>query len=406
MHVSVRMSLALCVTMLVALVGSTVAQATPITVNLRVEGSTKTLFEGPVSTEAIPNPPGISTKSSVVAHPCDVAHNGSNGGFVPAGASATSALYDAAVASGLTFDAEWFESLMDFSVSQVGEDIANSGKNGEYWGYAVNDTTANVGGCQFQLAPGSEVLWAYNYFNLPHLLDLSGPASVNGGASFTVHVADSQTGSPIAGASIGQDVAGVTTPIPGTATTDANGNATLALAHAGTVMLKATQPESVRSNGLVVCIHNGNDGTCGTTIPGVPKGLPKAEPEIVHSTPADVATIGGVQNGRHYSHRKGPRILRGLVQVPAGGTLREVRISLRRREGKRCMTFNGATEAFVHARCGGARFFSVGSSESFSYLLPAALPKGRYVYDIEAIDNAGHTTKLVAGVSHVVFYVK
>jgi hypothetical protein len=402
MHVSPRKPLALCVTVLVALAGSTVAQATPITVNLRVEGSTKTLFEGPVSTEAIPNPPGLSTKSSGGAHPCDVAHNGANGGFVAAGANATSALYDAAVASGLAFDAEWFESLMDFSVSQVGEDIANSGKNGEYWGYAVNDTTANVGGCQFQLAPGSEVLWAYNYFNLPHLLDLTGPAGVGGGTPFTVHVTDGQTGAPIAGASIGEDVAGVTTPIPGTATTDANGNATLALAHAGTVTLKATQPESVRSNRLVVCVHNGNDGTCGTTIPDVPK----IEPPVVQVAPIDVPMVGGVINGRRYGRRHAPRILRGLVQVPAGGTLREVRISIQRRHGRKCMAFSGARAAFVGARCGVARFFSIGGAESFSYLLPASLPPGRYVYDIEAVDASGHMTKLVTGVSHVVFYVE
>ncbi len=406
MHVSPRMPLALCVTALVALVGSAGAQATPITVNLRVEGSAKTLFEGPVSAEAIPNPPGISTKSSGGPHPCDVANNGANGGFVPAGASATSALYDATITSGLAFDAEWFESLMDFSVSQVGEDIANSGKNGEYWGYAVNYTTAYVGGCQFQLAPGSEVLWAYNYFNLPHLLDLSGPASVNSDAPFTVHVADGQTDSPIAGASIGEDVAGVTTPIPGSATTDANGNATLAPTHAGMVTLKATQPESVRSNRLVVCVHSGNDGTCGTTVPGAPKGTPKGAPEIVPVVPTNVAMVGGVENERHYSRRGAPRILRGLVQVPAGGTLREVRISLQRRNGKRCQAFNGAREAFTRSRCGVARFFSVGGAESFSYLLPAPLPAGRYVYDIKAIDSSGRPTKLVAGVSHVVFHVK
>jgi hypothetical protein len=120
----------------------------------------------------------------------------------------------------------------------------------------------------------------------------------------------------------------------------------------------------------------------------------------------DVAMVGGVKNGRHYRHHKGPRILSGVVQVPAGGTLREVRISLQRRNGGRCLVFNGAREAFVRVRCGVARFFSVGATESFSYLLPAPLPAGHYVYDIEAIDNAGRITKLVAGVSHVVFRVK
>ena len=57
-------------------------------------------------------------------------------------------------------------------------------------------------------------------------------------------------------------------------------------------------------------------------------------------------------------------------------------------------------------KCGSAAFFSVGGSESFSYLLPTSLPKGSYVYDIEGIDSTGQATKLVSGISHVVFQVK
>ncbi len=51
-------------------------------------------------------------------------------------------------------------------------------------------------------------------------------------------------------------------------------------------------------------------------------------------------------------------------------------------------------------------FFSVGRSESFSYLLPARLSRGHYTYEIEAVNDAGQTTKLTAGVSRVVFDVK
>ena len=57
-------------------------------------------------------------------------------------------------------------------------------------------------------------------------------------------------------------------------------------------------------------------------------------------------------------------------------------------------------------QCGHAAFFSVGGSESFTYLLPARLRPGRYVFDIEARDSAGQPTKLVSGVSHVVFQVR
>ena len=317
------------------------------------------------------------------------------------------------MASGLAFDAKWYgsgkeenENPGDFFVTQVGSDIELTEAPYDAWGYAVNDTTAPVGGCQIALAPGNEVLWAYNYFNLKHLLSLTGPAGANEGSPIMVHVVDGQTGTPIAGATIGEDVAGSTTTLPGSPTTDAEGNATVTLAHTGTVELKATQPESVRSNAITVCIHNGNDGTCGTTRPGAPNV--NTGPPIVHGTPTviDTATVSGVKNGRRYSRHKGPRILQGLVQVPASGTLREVRISLQRRNGKRCMVFSGTKEVFVRAHCGAKHFFSVGAAESFNYLLPASLPPGRYVYDIEAIDDTGNATKLVPGVSHVVFYVK
>ncbi len=281
-------------------------------------------------------------------------------------------------------------------------------KRSKFWGYAVNYTTAEVGGCQFQLAPGSEVLWAYNFFGLPHLLSLTGPSTVNIGTPFTVHITDGQTGEPLPGASIGQLVSGVTTAIPSSPATDASGNATVALAHTGVSTLKATRAESVRSNGLMVCVHNGNDGTCGTTVtaggPGKSSATPQTSPQ---TTVSEVAKIAGIKNDHVYSRRHAPRVLAGVVKVPARGTLRQVRIGLERRYRGHCWDFSGSKVRFVRARkCGTASFFSVGGSESFSYLLPARLPKGRYVFDIEGVDSAGHVTKLVSGVSHVVFRVK
>jgi hypothetical protein len=80
---------------------------------------------------------------------------------------------------------------------------------------------------------------------------------------------------------------------------------------------------------------------------------------------------------------------------------------LERRQGGHCFNFSGSRETFVRARkCGTASFFSVGATESFSYLLPARLPAGRYVYDVDAVEGTGKTTNLVSGVSHVVFRVK
>jgi hypothetical protein len=398
--------------LLVAVISCATSLAAPVTVELRVEGSTKTLFEGSVSTEAIPDPPGI-TSSKGGAFPCDFTENGEHAeGFGTVAATPTAALYDAAIANHLEFAAAWSTSLKDFLVTQVGPDKEGGPPNYEAWGYAVNYTTANVGGCQFQLAPGSEVLWAYNYFNLHHLLSLSGPTSVDAGTPFTVHVVDGQTGQPVEKASIGEVVDGVANTIPGSPTTDAAGNTTIVLAHAGTVALKATEPESVRSNALTICVHNGNDGTCGTTVaekscPADSSGCGElAKTILVPPLLPDVARASGVVNGHAYSRRSAPRILSGSVEVPGGETLHEVRIALERRVHGHCFAFSGSRAAFVRAGCHELRYLDVGDTTSFTYLLPNRLPKGRYVYDVEAVNDAGAITKLAGGSSSVAFTVK
>lgn len=392
----------LVVCLLALAISAAAAVAVPITVNLRVEGSSSTLFDGPVTTSA----ETIETPSGGGPHPCDYASNGPSEGFEDGGSASgtpTTALHDAALSSGLTFDAKWFGSGVsngnpgDFFITQVGPDANGGAPTFPSWGYAVNDTTAIVGGCQIALAPGSEVLWAYNYFNLEHLLHLSGPSSVSVGTPFTVHVSDGRTGEPIAGAAIEVLSGGVTTTIPSSPLTDSSGNATISLASAGTVTLKATEPKSVRSNGLAVSVGN---SACACV------GIALIQP--LQKTPApDVAKVAGVKNGHVYSRHSAPRVLAGVIEIPAGGTLRQVRISLERRYRGRCFDFSGSRERFMRAaKCGSASFFSVGASESFSYLLPARLPRGRYVFDIEGVDSAGHTTQLVSGVSHVVFKVR
>jgi len=412
MNLSIRSRLALGVAAL-SLVGlaPAVASAEPITVNLRVEGSAGTLYEGPVATEGAT----FETASSGGSHPCNYSENGSSESmFANGGASSgtpTTALRSAALAQGLAFDAEWFGNEKnggnpgDFFVTKVGGDANLNESPYDSWGYAVNYTTAPVGGCQVALVPGSEVLWAYNYFNLTHLLLLSGPATANAGSAFAVHVADAQSGAPLANAAIGEDVAGTTTPISGV-TTDAAGNATVTLSHTGTVLLKATRSDAVRSNALRVCVHNGNDGTCGTAAPGALPSGPGGKPQESGSPAADSAVVVGIVNGHVYPRHKGPRILRGSLNVAPGATVRDVRIRLERSSGRHCFAFNGSRAAFKRTRCGTARFFSVGTSASFSYLLPSALPAGRYVFDVEVVDAQGAASKLVNGVSHVVFRVR
>jgi hypothetical protein len=378
------------------------ALAAPVTVNLRVEGSTRTLFEGPVATQ----PETFETASSNGPHPCDYHDNGAAGGFADEGVTSgtpTTALRDAALANGLAFDAKWFgsgaggnENPGDFFVTQVGPDANETSGEFASWGFAVNYLTSNVGGCQIALAPGSEVLWAYNYFNLAHRLRLTGPASANLGSPTTVKVIDGGTGEPVAGMTVGETAGGLTTPLPG-ATTNSAGEATVTLTHLGTVTLKAQGANAVRSNGVPVCVHNGNDGTCATVVP------PKSTPVVVLP---NTARASGVLFGHVYSRRTAPRVLRGIVTVPPGGTLRDVRISFQRRAGKRCWVLSNARGRFVRSRCGRASFFSVGDALSFSYLLPSRLAPGRYVYDVEAIDTSGKLSSPSNGSSHVVFRVR
>jgi len=392
MHSPRRISLVLGGCLLALLCSCVPAWATPITVNLRVEGATSTLFEGPVSTEAHKiEAAEYNSKEPAALHPCDVNENGPEplGSFGSPYGTPTTALYDAAQSLKLAFHASWYKPLNDFFVEGIG---TLGPPESESWGYAVNYTTANVGGCQFQLAPGSEVLWASNYGLAKHVLELSGPATAEAGHPFTVHVRDGQTGVAIVGAAIGELTSGVTATIPGSAATDADGNVAVTLAAAGTVKLKATDTESVRSNGLAVCVHNGEDGTCGTSLAPIPVAVPR---------------VLGVANGRVFAKRHGPRVLRGEVELQGGATLREVRVSLARSDGRRCSLLSGRRGEFVHTRCGApAPFFAVGDTASFSYLLPYALPAGRYAFEIEAINSAGQAAKPVNGVSRVVFRVR
>lgn len=204
---------------------------------------------------------------------------------------------------------------------------------------------------------------------------------------------------------VGVAVTGGVTP----ATTEAMGHAMVTFAGAGMFTLRATAPESVRTESNV-CVHNGNDGTCGTAGPAT-TSTPSAPliarpPEAVpyHGPYAVVARPVGLIDGQAYPRRRAPRVLAGTVSAHTAVT--SVSLSLRRRHGRRCFAYSGARAAFERARCGTAPFFEVSRSSSFSYLLPAPLPPGRYVLDLQATDAVGNHTTLARGTSRIVFYVR
>jgi hypothetical protein len=123
---------------------------------------------------------------------------------------------------------------------------------------------------------------------------------------------------------------------------------------------------------------------------------------------AAFARIRSVAEGRRFRRGRGPRTLQGTVDPDAAG-IKDVRLRLSRTAGRRCSRYDGARERLVATRrCGvrNARTFSVGDDAAFSYLLPSALPAGRYVLDAIVIDRAGNqTTTYQRGRNRVVFFV-
>jgi hypothetical protein len=378
---------------------SAVAAGAPAQVTVRVEGLGETKL-----------PPTVVTTTT---NP--VVKDGNPADSCP-GTSALGAL-DLATAG--NWSGPWEAKYNQYSIFTIeGEthEFEESASANYFWSFWLNDKESELGACETELQPGDRVLLFPSCYGTacptpePTPLEIEAPVTANVGEATAVTVKQYNAkgeASPAVGASVIGGGAG--------ATTDTQGHATLKFIGAGTYTLlvngAAAGPPAVRTE-TTICVHNGNDGTCGTQIldacatESVPPGGCGGPGIVPPQQSAVTAVAGGVNAGRVYSKRKAPRILKGVVKVPAGGTLKDVRISLVRRSGKRCFAFNGSKERFVKSRCGAVRFFSVGDTESFSYLLPAALPAGHYVYDIEAVNASGQATKLVAGVSHVVFYVK
>ena len=98
-----------------------------------------------------------------------------------------------------------------------------------------------------------------------------------------------------------------------------------------------------------------------------------------------------LKNGKVYRRKRAPRRIAGRVTADPSGLL-SVRLSILRKRGDRCWTFDGASERFERHRCGGRRSFRIGDRADWSYLLPARLRRGRYTIRVVAIDGAGNAS--------------
>jgi len=381
--------LALSLLAVLALTGAPAALAgAPVTV--RVEGLNQTLL-GP--TQVTTDAAASVVKDANNEHSCS-------------GASAAGALQ---LATGGNWNGEWFAGF-GYSVETVlGETHAfEPGAAANYfWSYWLDNKASSVGICEGELQAGESILFFPECFSEtgacpapPNPLGVSAPAVAQLGAPIAVTVTSydnvSGAASPAAGAAV--------TGGGAAATTDSAGHATLAIPQAGSIQLQVTAPGSVRTE-TTVCVHNGNDGTCGTTSPsGVIAAGPGITLEPYKGPYAVVAQATGVQDGHFYPRGRGPKVLGGTIATHT--SVSSVGLKLRRSYRGRCFAYDGVAERFKRARCGEGSFFTVGSAPSFSYLLPAALAPGRYVLDMQASDAAGNRTTLARGTSRIVFYVR
>jgi hypothetical protein len=191
------------------------------------------------------------------------------------------------------------------------------------------------------------------------------------------------------------------------ATPNAAGVATLTFPTAGVFAIQAHAPESVPSDVYTVCVHNGNDGNCGTTAPGqtTTSTTTGASLPVPYKGPyALVPTVTGITEHRTFTKQTAPQLLSGTVTDRSAVT--SVSLILRREYRGRCYAYEGVRERFLKAQCGHGTPFKASSSGTYSYLLPAKLAPGRYVLDVIATDAAGNTTTLARGSSRLVFYVR
>jgi phage-related protein len=369
------------------------AVAAPVTVNVRVEGATQTIFEGPVTTDVHRVDNGDGTGD----HQCD-GLNADASKYPAPGPTVTGAFDDASKLKPFSWSGAFTN---DFFVRQIaGEHDTSS----TFWNFVRNWNGLTVGGCQEQVQQGDTVLIALTgfdpvtYAGWP-MLDLRGaPASAAVNQPFTVHVFQHDgTGSAAT------DAAGATV---GGVTTGSDGTATISFDTPGVKTLKAERSNSIRSNGASVCVYTPGSGDCGTDrAPGDTTPTPGIPTPALKDTTPPVISVTSLTNGKTY--RKGPRVLSG--QVDEAGGIAQVFLRVRATDGgnltsaSRCRWFSGKRGVFTHRTvpCSRARFFRIGTNAKFSYLLPSRLGKGSYVVDVKVLDRAYN-----AGRSAVRFRVK
>ena len=386
MHTARRITLAVLATCLVLLLptAATAVAAEPATVTVRIEGSSETLL-----------PP-----TQVTTNAAPIVKDGNSEHFCP-GTNAVGALQ--AATSG-NWSGTWFPASEfgpgEYSVETIlGESHLFSGPT--YWEFWIDNAPSEKGVCSKEIHGGDTLLFFPSCFGEcpppSNPLSIEAPSNAAAGAKVPVTVTSyansSGAASPAQGATISYEGKALET--------DASGHATLEFANAGRQQVKVTKALSIRTE-TTVCVHAGEDGTCGSTAPGAPSSPAPIAP---YKGPfALVAHVTSLLDGHFYRRGHAPRLIFG--RIGSHSSVSSVSLALHRTYRGRCFAYDGVRGRFSHARCGSASFFAVSKEAAFSYLLPSALAPGRYVLDVRAADVAGNATTLARGTSRLVFYVR
>lgn len=374
------------------------ALAAPANVTLRVEGSAQTVLPR----TALRTDTRTVNKDGVAGHDCT-------------GTSAAGALE---IGVGGDWGGTWFDGL-GYTVERVMTE-RHVFPEPDFFELRVNNRTLPVGVCGAELQEGDDVLLFvarcevgpppdFACLNPPVLpLGLSVPSTVSPGTPFNVSVvayAGNGSPSPVAGATVDGGDESVTT--------NAAGVAAVTIGGGGPRALRASMPGRARSALETVCATNGSDGLCGTTLP-VPPNCQTSGSDGRCGTrdrTAPATSIEGIADQQRFARGKGPRELRVKVAPDPSGLL-AVKLRLTRTDRGRCTYFSGTSERFRlnrSARCGAANgfWFGVGDRQETSYLLPRALPRGRYVLDVNVVDKAfNRDDARRRGANRVVFHVR
>jgi hypothetical protein len=353
------------------------AAAAPVTVDLRIEGPTRTLFDGRVTTDVR----AFRFTGDPMQHQCDGrASGGSSPVPVP---TRGAALAEAAERTPFALEGSWHPDFGPSFTRIAGESVAFDAATERYLVEFKNGRPADFGACGDPIRPGDDVVFAYAAFGQP-LLALGGPSRAAPGQTVRVKVTDAGSGAAVAGATVGGAVTG------------ADGTASIGpFATRGDITLKAEKPRAGRSNALRITV---------TDSPAIP-APPRPAAPVAPDTTAPRGQILGIREQQRFRRRKAPRVLRGTVTPDPSG-IRAVKLRLTRERKGRCWYFSGKRERFLRRRCGTRHVFRIGDELDWSYLLPGRLRRGRYVLDVIAMDRERNRDVLERGRSRVVFHVR